>query len=170
MGLQYVENTGTDVMFVGGKLIPPGEGRHIEVATTAPELSDAAPAPAVEAGPSLAQLVADMLKGNVKSVVAQLPDLTGEALDLVVTIENADSTPRKSLLDAVAAEQVRRANVRLEQEQAQAAFEAAVQAAYQRQLDALTEDELAAIGEEGKARLMDQARLEVQADQEEGKA
>lgn len=169
MGLQYIENTGTDVMFVGGKLIPPGEGRHIEVAGVAPELSTEPAAVAADEAPSLAQLVADMLKGNVKSVVAQLPELTGEALDLVVTLENGDETPRKSLLDAVATEQLRRANARLEEEQAQQAFEAAVQTAYERQLAALTVEELEAIGEEGKARLMDQARLEVQADQDEAK-
>ncbi len=164
MGLQYIENTGTDVMFVGGKMIPPGEGRHIEVATTAPELSGETAAPAAEEGPSLAQLVAEMLKGNVKSVVAQLAELTGEALDLVVTIENADSTPRKSLLDAVAAEQLRRANVRLEEEQAQAAFEAAVQVAYQAQLDALTPEQLEALGEAEHAALREQAVLDVKAD------
>jgi hypothetical protein len=168
--VQYIENTGRNVMFVGGKLIPPGEGRHIDVADTAPELSDARPAPVAAAGPTLAQLIADMLKGNVKSVAAHLPQLTGEALDLVVTIEGADGTPRKSLLDAVAAEQLKRANARLDADQAQAEFEALVQAAYQQQLDALTADELAAIGEEGRTRLMDQARLEMQADLEEGKA
>lgn len=168
MGLQYIENTGRDVMFVGGKLIPPGEGRHIEVATSAPELSEAPAALVAEEGPSLAQLVAEMLKGNVKSVVAQLPELTGEALDLVLTIENADPTPRKSLLDAVAAEQIRRANVRLEEEKAQAEFEAAVEAAYQKQLAALTDEQRAALGEAEHAALRTQAELDVKADKEGG--
>lgn len=168
MGMQYIENTGTDVMFVGGRMIPPGEGRHIEVATTAPELSDAPAAPVAEEGPSLAQLVADMLKGNVKSVVDQLPELTGEALDLVVTLENADSTPRKSLLAAVEAEQLRRANARLEEEQKQAAFDSAVEAAYQRQLAALTDEQREALGEDEHAALRSQALLDVEADAAEG--
>lgn len=178
MGLKYVENTGRNVMFVGGKLIPPGEGREVDELLLPPELQDSPVAVAAAADPSVAQLVAELLKGNVKTVVAELVALTGEALDLVETIEGGAEAPRKGVLAAVKAERLRRASEKLDggqgdggqadggQDEAQAAFDAAVQAAYQKQLDALTPEQLAALGEEGHAVLRAQAQLDVAAQAE----
>lgn len=173
MGLKYIENTGHQVMFVAGKLIPPGEGREVDEAHLPPELQDSPVAVAAAADPSVAERVAELLKGNVKTVKAELPLLTGEALDLVATIEGGAEAPRKSVLEAVDAERIRRAADKLDgagadggQDAAQAAFDAAVQAAYQLQLDALTPEQLAVLGEDGHIALREQARLDVQADAE----
>ncbi|MBL8387005.1 MAG: hypothetical protein JNK17_02090 [Hydrogenophaga sp.] len=163
MGLKYIENTGRDVIFVGGKLIPPGEGREIDESVLPPELQDKQPEQLVDAGPSLAELIAEFLKGNVKEVKAGLHDLTGEGLDLVDTIEGGAETPRSTVLEAVKAERIRRANAALEEEQAQKDFEAAVALAYQKQLDALTPEQLAALGEDQKTALRAQAELDVKA-------
>lgn len=173
MGLKYIENTGRNVMFVGGKLIPPGEGREVDELLLPPELQDSPVVVAATADPSVAQRVAELLKGNVKTVVAELVALTGEALDLVETIEGGADAPRKGVLAAVKAERLRRASEKLDggqadggQDQAQAAFDAAVQAAYQKQLDALTPEQLAALGEAEHAKLREQAELDVLADAE----
>lgn len=173
MGLKYIENTGRNVMFVGGKLIPPGEGREVDELLLPPELLDSPVAVAAAADPSVAQLVAELLKGNVAAVKAELASLTGEALGLVEIIESGSETPRKGVLEALKAERLRRASEALDgaqadggQDEAQAAFDAAVQAAYQKQLDALTPEQLAALGEEGHAVLRAQAQLDVAAQAE----
>ena len=171
MGMKYIENTGSNVMFVGGKMIPPGEGREVDERLLPPELRDPAPAPAAPAEPSMAQLLAELLKGPVKAVVAKLPELSGDALAMAEAIEAGDDTPRKTVLEAVRAEQLKRAQAALDAEaQAradEAEFQAEIEAAYQKQLATLSADELAAIGEEGKARLRDQAELEAVADRAE---
>ena len=176
MGLKYIENTGTNVMYVGGKLIPPGEGREVDELLVPPELRDPAPLPAAaEVSPNVAELVAELLRGNVKSIKAQIEGLSGEALDLVTTIEGGAEAPRKTVLEAVEAERIRRASQKLDgegggadggQDADQAAFDAAVQAAYQKQLDALTQEQLQALGEDGHAQLRAQAEMDVLAEAE----
>jgi hypothetical protein len=171
MGVKYIENTGRNVLFVGGKMIPPGEGREVDERLLPPELRDPAPEPAAPAEPSIAQLLVELLKGSVKVVVAKLPELSGDALAMVEAIEAGDGTPRKTVLEAVRAEQLRRAESAMEADAKakadEAAFQAEIEAAYQKQLATLSADELAAIGEEGKARLRDQAELEALADRAE---
>lgn len=166
MGLKYVENTGRNVMFVGGKMIPPGEGREVDERLLPPELRDPAPATAAPVEPSMAELLQKLLKGNAKSVVAALPDLSADALAMVEQIEGSDGSSRKTVVEAVRAEQLKRAQAALDVQAEQAAFAAQVEAAYQAQLALLSPQELAAIGEEGHARLRDQATLDVQAARE----
>jgi hypothetical protein len=161
MGLKYVENTGRNVIFVGGKMIPPGEGRDVDEGLLPAELRDPAPAPAGPVEPSMAELLAELLKGNVKAVVAELPGLSADALAMVEQIEGSDGSPRKTVLEAVRDEQLKRADAALDADAAQKAFEANVEAAYQAHLAELTPEELEAIGEDGKARLRDQAELDV---------
>lgn len=164
MGLKYIENTGKNVIFVGGKLIPPGDGREVDELLLPPELKDAAP-PAVESGaPSVAEQVAELLRGSVKAIKEQLAGLSGEALDLVDTIEGGAETPRVSLLAAVKAERIKRAADRMDGDDE--AFAAAVEDAYQKQLAALTPEQLEALGEQGHAQLREQAELDVKADTE----
>ena len=168
MGTKYIENPSRDVKFVGGIMIPPGEGRHIDESVLPPELGEkeGVAAEAAPAQPSLAEVIAKLLKGSVKTVVAALPSLTGEALDLVETIESSDGTPRATLLTAVAAERLKRASTVVDGGDAE--FEAAVEAAYQAQLAKLTAEQLEALGEDGHAQLRAQAELDVQADRGEG--
>lgn len=171
MGFKYIENTGRNVMFVGGKMIPPGEGREVDERLLPPELRDPPPQPEAPAAPGIAEQLVALLKGNVKEVTAALAGLSGDALAMVEAIEASDGTPRKTVLEAVRAEQLKRAQDALDADAKAAAdelaFQAEIDAAYQKQLAALTAEELQAIGEEGKARLRGQAELEALADRAE---
>ncbi|MGE0350960.1 hypothetical protein [Hydrogenophaga sp.] len=164
MGTKYIENTGRDIIYVGGKMIPPGEGRDIDTNLLPAELQDRAPALAtVEV--SLVELLQELLGKGVKAIAVELPDLTHEALDLLADLEGKTDTPRSTLLGAIKAEQIRRAQQL--QEEAQnaelAAFEARVQAAYELALQGLTAEQLEAIGEDEKAALRAKAEESVRA-------
>lgn len=156
MGTKWIENPGKNTMFVGGKMIPAGEGRLIDEASLPPERRDAVArvSDAPEA-PGLDDLVRALLKKSVRDVTAELPGLTQEALDRAQALESEDKTPRSTLLAAMSAEQLKRADERLFQER--------VDLAYQEQLAALTAEELESIGEEGLAKLREQAELDVKA-------
>jgi hypothetical protein len=173
-GTKYVENTTRNVMYVGGKMILPGEGRDIALSLLPAELQDPTPALAALAAPSLVDLLAPLLAKPVKAIAAELPTLKNEALDLLAELEGQQLTPRTSLLAAVRSEQLKRAGARLdgpsEEDKDKAkeqAFEQAVQAAYQKQLAELTPEQLAAVEADpaAQAALMEQAVLDVQADQ-----
>lgn len=156
MGTKWIENTGTNAMFVGGKMIPAGEGRLIEESFLPPERRDQAePLVQQPEAPGLDDLVRALLKKSVREVTAELAGLTQEALDRAQALEAEDKTPRSTLLAAMSAEQLKRADDRLFQER--------VDLAYQQQLEGLTAEELQAIGEEGLARLREQAELDVKA-------
>jgi hypothetical protein len=171
-GTKYVENTTRNVMYVGGKMILPGEGRDIALSLLPAELQDPTPALAALAAPSLVDLLAPLLAKPVKAIAAELPTLKNEALDLLAELEGQQLSPRTSLLAAVRSEQLRRAGARLdgpseEDKAKEQAFEQAVQAAYQKQLAELTPEQLAAVEADpaAQAALMEQAVLDVQADQ-----
>lgn len=174
MGTKYIENTGPDVMYVGGKMIQPGEGRDIDTDLLPAELQDPSTAPGVDSIPSLLDLVRELLAKNVKMITAELPGLTQEALDLLLEMEADAATPRTSLLGAIKSEHIKRAAATLEGAGTdggltaeEIAFQAKVHAAYQAQLDKLSPDELAAIGEDGHAALRHQAELDVKAEETE---
>jgi hypothetical protein len=146
MPTKYIENTGASPIFVGGKLIPPNDGRDIDVALLPPEHRDA-PAPAgAQDAPSLADLVAQLQAKTVKVIAAELPQLTHEALDLLAEAESATGKPRAGVLAAIEAERLRRANERL-----QAENNAQDDAAYAEQLANLTAEQRAALGEPPQA-------------------
>lgn len=139
MGTRHIENTTDSPMFVGGKMIPPGTGRDIDEALLPPEYrTDALPA-AGDAPPSVFDLVLQLQQGSVKDIVAKLPELGQEALDLLAEAEKAAAKPRTSLLTAMDAERIRRANDKLQ---------ADADAAYALQLEGLTPEQLAAVGEQ----------------------
>ena len=102
---KYIENPGPNTMFVGGCMIPPGEGREVE--THEPTEPDA---PAAAAPPSLDEQLTEELKKSVKDLIAGLDELTQEALERMGLLEAAAEKPRKSLLEAISAENVRRAD------------------------------------------------------------
>jgi hypothetical protein len=170
-GTKYVENTTRNVMYVGGKMILPGEGRDIALSLLPAELQDPTPALAALVAPSLVDLLAPLLAKPVKAITAELPTLKNEALDLLAELEGQQPTPRTSLLTAVRSEQLKRAGARLdgpseEDKAKEQAFEQAVQAAYQKQLAELTPEQLAAVEADpaAQAALMEQAVLDAQAD------
>lgn len=112
---RYVENPGPNTMFVAGFLIPPGEGRTVreEYSTEPAAADDAKPlAPAdgelAEAGIDHAALLAKPLR----ELVPLLPGLGEQDLADLATAEGARETPRSTLLNAIAAEQLTRAQAR----------------------------------------------------------
>lgn len=109
---QFVVNNTASPMFFGGRMIPPGEGRDVPLLYLPAHLQDApAPAPA-PAAPNLDEQLLALLTmpGGVKAIALQLPELTHEALSRLDELESAAATPRKTLLAAVVAEQLRRAD------------------------------------------------------------
>lgn len=105
---KYVDNTTRSPMYVGNTMIPPGEGKLVDVP------DEAAPA-AAPAGPSIAELTDEMLKGTLKELIPQLPDLNNAALDLMEERERLGQQPRKGLLDAIGTERMRRADAKLQE-------------------------------------------------------
>lgn len=106
----YIENPGPNTMFAGGQMIPPGEGRLVEVADEpAAELPE-------DNGPSLDDRVREILAGNVPSVLAELPTFSHEALERAAELEK-DGGKRKGVLNGIADEQISRADAKLQAEQ-----------------------------------------------------
>jgi hypothetical protein len=138
MPTKHIENTTASPIFVGGKLIPPGTGRDIDVAFLPPEHRDGAPATSADEPPSLHALVEALHAKSVKDITAELPSLTQEALDMLREAEQGSAKPRSSLLSAIEAERIRRAAEQMNAKDDEA---------YANQLAGLTPEQLAAIGE-----------------------
>ena len=109
---QFYVNETEHTQFVGGRMIPPGEGRDVPLmylpATHRPEPV----AVVVQASPSLDVLLADLLTLSVKNIVLQLPELTHEALDRLEALEREMPAPhvtRKTLIEAIGVERLKRA-------------------------------------------------------------
>lgn len=140
MGTRHIENTTASPMFVGGKLIPPGTGRDIDEALLPPERQMA---PEVDVGapePTLHALVLELHAKSVKDIAAELPELKQEALEMLLAAEQESAKPRVSLVAAIEAERLHRANAR---------FEAEAEAAAAAQIAELTDEQRADIGEAG---------------------
>lgn len=136
---QFYVNETAHTQFVGGRMIPPGEGRDVPLmylpATHRPDPVVVVPPDE----PSLDDYLADMLTHSVKHVVALLPELTNEALDRLEALEReatAPAVPRKTLLEAVGAERLKRAA---------ATFQDELDAQHAAQLATLSPEELAAV-------------------------
>lgn len=111
MPKKYIENDTDHVMYVGGKMIPPGEGREIDEAQLPAEHRDV-PVPATEEPESDGLTEADLLElleGNVDQVTAALADLDAEALIHLSALEGERSHPRKTVMAAIEAERLKRA-------------------------------------------------------------
>jgi hypothetical protein len=115
---KYIENTSNAPMYVGNTMIPPGEGKVVEVFERA-----AAPVATEPQGPNLAEQVAVMLAMSVAQIVLGLGELTHEALDAAESQEAAGKN-RKTLVEAIQAERLARANAKLQEQQDRAAEEA----------------------------------------------
>jgi hypothetical protein len=115
--LKFIENTGKSPLYVGSTMIPPGEGKLVEVPDQAPRVV------AIDTGPNLVELMAQLLEKSVAQILPDLPGLTNEALDLAESQERAGKH-RKTLIEAIQAERIARANAKLQAEQDQAAADA----------------------------------------------
>jgi hypothetical protein len=100
---QFIQNTSNSPMYASGTMIPPGEGMLVEV----PGNEDVA---AIVLVPTLADDIAELLKKSVAHLVPELPALSGDALDMMVALENSAEKPRVTLLTAIATEQMARAD------------------------------------------------------------
>ena len=109
MGTKHISNDGPHTIYVGGKMIAPGEGRDIDERDLPPELRGA-PVVVVEPEPSLDDELAELLKESVKEIKDLLPTLTHEGLDRLAELERGHEHPRKTLLEAIADEVLRRAD------------------------------------------------------------
>lgn len=105
MPVKVVENKGTSVMFVGGKMIFPGSAELVDVPEDAePELAEAGTEPELDGdAPMLA-----LLEQGVAKIVPVLAAMTGEELARMEAIEAAGKN-RKGLLAEVTVERLKRA-------------------------------------------------------------
>ena len=140
MAKRHFENLTASAILLGGVLIPPGSGRDVDESLIPRDAQVDAGTPAGSAQPALADLVAQLQAQSVKDITAELPSLTQEALDMLREAESGAAKPRTSLIAALDAEHLRRADEQLQ---------ADADAAYQRQLAGLTPEQLAAVGEGG---------------------
>lgn len=113
MGTKHITNDGPNTIYVGGRMIAPGEGRDIDERDLPPELREA-PVVAVDVGPSLDDILGDVISQPVKDIAAVLGQLTHEALDRLAELEHEAKHPRKTLLEAIADEKIRRADEALQ--------------------------------------------------------
>lgn len=106
------ENTTDRAMYVGGKLLQPGETREFAAHELPGELKQPA---AVEATPepTLAELMLDLLGNSVTSITAALPKLNREKLLLLQQLEG-EGQKRVTLLRAIDAQLLSAANAELE--------------------------------------------------------
>lgn len=109
----YQTNDTASPMYVGGVMIPSGEGRWVEGAADA-----RAPAPALEPEPVPTGLdVSELAAKPVKDIVAEITAraesgeavISGEMLEALASAEEARDKPRSSLLAAIEEEWLRRA-------------------------------------------------------------
>jgi hypothetical protein len=110
MGTKHIANDGPNTIYVGGKMIPPGEGRDIDERDLPAELREPQAVDTVEEAPSLVDLVGALRAKSVDAIKGELQALTQEALDLLSELENAAKQPRKGLLAALGDEHIRRAD------------------------------------------------------------
>lgn len=104
-----IENNGQMPIYVGGVMIPPGETRHFEDDMLPPEFR--APAEGQAEPEALDPLLA-VLGGTVDHIKLGLPDLGDEELDRLEMLE-AEGKARKTLIEAIAEERLRRAEAKV---------------------------------------------------------
>jgi len=107
-----VANNTAMPIYVAGLMIPPGEIRHFALHQVPDYLRPASDEPAPE--PEAVDTLADLAARSVKDIVAALPELADTDLVRLLELDEADGTPRKTLHEAVAAEQLRRATAKVE--------------------------------------------------------
>lgn len=90
-------------VYVGPVSIPPGGTRMVDPSHLNPEPV------AAEAAQPTPDLVGDLLKRKAAEVIAALPELDAATLVAAEDAERAAAKPRTSVLEAITAEKLRRA-------------------------------------------------------------
>lgn len=119
MGRVFLFNETNEPKLMGGKLVPPGEGREVDevnmpAGEPAPtEASEDAgnddDARAAELEALRLRNLTDMLAHPLTQVLPGLPEHSDETLAELARLEAEHDTPRKTLLEAIAALQLKRA-------------------------------------------------------------
>ena len=103
-------------IYVNGTMIPPGESRDFDEADLPPEHRAPETPPAEDLPPDP---LVELVKTSVKVIVAGFETLSDEDLARLQGIEQ-EGQNRKSLLEAIAAEQLKRADAAIEKQNATA--------------------------------------------------
>lgn len=104
-----IENPTDAPMWVAGAMIPPGEVRHFgEDELPVDYLQPPEPAPEMEP-----DVLAELMARKVPDVLAALPGLTEADLVRAAAIEVGAEKPRKTVMEALDAEALRRAAVQV---------------------------------------------------------
>ena len=106
MAKRYVTNETANMMYVGGRMIAPGEGREVDVADDAPPVVEEAVADPDEP-------LRELLKGTVAGVTAVLDGLSLETLQRLQVLEAEGEKPRKGVMEALADAQIKLADAAL---------------------------------------------------------
>lgn len=98
---------------MGGKLVPPGEGREVEDAHLPTGELPSGEAPQEDKTPDLTlerlKNLMDLLANPLATVIPALPEHSDETLAELARLEAEHDTPRVTLLSAIAAQQLKRA-------------------------------------------------------------
>lgn len=124
MPKRYFENDTPQTIFVHGAMIPPGQGREVDV----PDLEEPEEGAALHTegpgenlvvgegeDPAAARALAnlrELLAGSVKVISAGLAEHSNETLAGLLELEQASETPRKSLIAAITELQLQRAQAK----------------------------------------------------------
>lgn len=114
MGTRHVFNDTAAAIFVGGKMIPPGDGRDVDDAGLPPLEEGGDQKPNDPEKPDPDANLREILAGNVKGVIATLEGSSDETLDGLARLENEREQPRKGVLSAIAELQLQRAQAKSE--------------------------------------------------------
>lgn len=120
MPKRYIHNDSGRTTFVGGVMIPPQEGREVDTQFLPPEapLDPAGadlPAGGDDQAPGAATLaanIAEMLKLPLRALLPMVDELGDQSLAELHAGEVANATPRVTLLNAIGAQQLQRAEAR----------------------------------------------------------
>ncbi|MGE4241719.1 hypothetical protein [Ramlibacter sp.] len=122
MSVKYVENPTAQTIFVGGKMIPPGEGREIPIHLL-PSAASSAPAADVEQ-PDAASELAKLLELSIKALLPELHLLDDEQLRALDALEQS-AAGRKGVTSAIQELLLERGDTQLQIATAGEALEAA---------------------------------------------
>jgi hypothetical protein len=101
---------------MGGKLVPPGEGREVDEVCLPPGELPAIDEPAKAQAPDMSverlRNLMDMLANPLATVLPMLPEHSDDTLAELARLEAEHDTPRKTLLAAIGDLQLKRAQAK----------------------------------------------------------
>lgn len=105
-----IHNPGDSPMYVGGRMILPGETEHVDATLLPPEHRPAAEVPEA---PAEVDPLAELQAQPAKAVIAALDELDVVKLQRLAALEEAAEKPRKTVLEAIAAAHLAREAARV---------------------------------------------------------